>query len=413
MDDIVRVFLLTRTFPCSEKGEEFLHDELRCLPSNISMTVIPINYVGEIVIKRSIPDNVDVVGLFRTQRNGMEKAVNCIRFLTRAECWKEIALLIKTNRLDARNIYKLLAFGSSSIAILNRLNRIIEKEDNPSRIVYSYWMIDSAYAAAMSSAKNGIPAICRAHRGDLYEEKQEGYIPMREYIIRHMRKVFPISQHGKEYLINRYGFSDTFEKYYLGVNNATGMHEIKEQTPFRIVSCSNIIPVKRVPLIAKGISGLSGIRIEWVHFGEGNEQKAVDRVVKEFPENISVCFKGHMENSQIHEYYNTRDVHLFINASEDEGLPVSIMEAMSHGIPVVATDVGGTSEIVHDGCNGILLKKGFAVKELTSAIDLFIRMKKEQYEEYRKNAQNTWKSSFYAEKNYKQFYERIGRLSNE
>lgn len=52
--------------------------------------------------------------------------------------------------------------------------------------------------------------------------------------------------------------------------------------------------------------------------------------------------------------YSEHPVDVFINLSTNEGVPVSIMEAISFDIPIVATDVGGTSEIVTDE-TGILV----------------------------------------------------------
>ena len=57
-------------------------------------------------------------------------------------------------------------------------------------------------------------------------------------------------------------------------------------------------------------------------------------------------------------YYNTYEIDLFVNLSTIEGVPVSIMEAQSSGIPVLATDVGSSKEIVDDD-NGFLIPKDF------------------------------------------------------
>ena len=61
---------------------------------------------------------------------------------------------------------------------------------------------------------------------------------------------------------------------------------------------------------------------------------------------------------------------MFINVSSTEGIPVSIMEAMSFGIPVIATAVGGTPEIVNNE-NGYLLSKDPSAKELAEVIQNF------------------------------------------
>ena len=46
------------------------------------------------------------------------------------------------------------------------------------------------------------------------------------------------------------------------------------------------------------------------------------------------------------DYYKNNIIDIFINLSASEGIPVSIMDAISFGIPCIATNVGGTGEIV-------------------------------------------------------------------
>lgn len=73
---------------------------------------------------------------------------------------------------------------------------------------------------------------------------------------------------------------------------------------------------------------------------------------------------------------------MFINVSSSEGLPVSIMEACSFGIPIIATNVGGTAEIVQAGVNGILLKEQFETEVLKQAILRFAGMERQEYDGY-------------------------------
>ena len=79
------------------------------------------------------------------------------------------------------------------------------------------------------------------------------------------------------------------------------------------------------------------------------------------------------------------------------------MEAISFGIPVIATDVGGTGEIVSDGENGFLLKPDFETKELADLVLRFCEMLEEEYAVLCEKARNTFLQKFEAEKNYTLF----------
>lgn len=61
-----------------------------------------------------------------------------------------------------------------------------------------------------------------------------------------------------------------------------------------------------------------------------------------------------MLHPSVMKYYATHEIDWFMLLSTSEGLPVSILEAMSFGVPVIATDVGGVSEAVDDE-TGLLL----------------------------------------------------------
>ena len=79
-----------------------------------------------------------------------------------------------------------------------------------------------------------------------------------------------------------------------------------------------------------------------------------------------------------------------------EGIPVSLMEAMSFGIPVIATDCGATKELV-DGKSGILINQNDANSILTAIIKLINNP--EYYREVGRNGRNKIKQDFDTEKN--------------
>ena len=121
-------------------------------------------------------------------------------------------------------------------------------------------------------------------------------------------------------------------------------------------------------------------------------------------ENIQVHFAGSLPNSKVLEFYESNPVDLFINVSSSEGIPVSIMEAASRGIPVIATNVGGTSEIVNETIgSGFLLPENVTPSDIAERLNTFYNLPQKAKEEMRDAAFHAWENDFNAEKNYREF----------
>ena len=103
-------------------------------------------------------------------------------------------------------------------------------------------------------------------------------------------------------------------------------------------------------------------------------------------------------------------VDVLINTSSSEGLPVSIMEAMSFGIPIIATNVGGTSELVTDK-TGILIPKNCSPEDVSEAINRI--SKKSRSTDFRIEVRNAWKSKVNAQENFTNFAEQLNSISEQ
>ena len=123
---------------------------------------------------------------------------------------------------------------------------------------------------------------------------------------------------------------------------------------------------------------------------------------------LEVNFKpiGFIRNDEVHQFYQNQRVDLFINLSTTEGIPVSIMEAYSYGVPAIATNVGGTSEIVTNE-NGQLLNSTPSLDEINTAIRNFHNLSPEQVNLKKQAAYKTWQEKYNAKTNYTQFVEDI------
>lgn len=114
------------------------------------------------------------------------------------------------------------------------------------------------------------------------------------------------------------------------------------------------------------------------------------------------CFlPGQLAPPEIFNFYKSMPVDLFLTVSANEGIPVSIMEAQSFGIPVIATAVGGIPEIVNN-INGLLLSANPSPLEIAEAIFKAFS-EKEIWGKKRMYSRRNWEENYNAEKNYNAF----------
>jgi len=87
--------------------------------------------------------------------------------------------------------------------------------------------------------------------------------------------------------------------------------------------------------------------------GTGPKKEDLLKILTKMNIEDEVIFTGRVEPQKIHKYYQAADI--FVLPSYTEGLPVSVLEAMACGLPVVATNVGGIPEIITDRVNGFIV----------------------------------------------------------
>lgn len=324
------------------------------------------------------------------------------------------------------NVLKCLVYIFLYINFALNTNREYEKINRSSTDDYLYgcWMSRGAFACSflhqnykMSKNKDNRSTIqncvVKAHGYDLYEERRRvNYIPFRRYIYENMENIYFISQKGCNYYKSKYGWSE--KKYHvchLGTDEPNYRKAIKKKNAICIVSCSSAWKVKRIDLIIDIISELE-IDVEYLHVGDGplfEETKRYAQSKMDSKPNITYKFLGRVDNSRIYEIYNRYDVDFFINMSDSEGLPVSIMEANAFGIPTICRDVGGNPEIISEK-NGLVVHFDNNVDEIVKKIDGYIRCRLDDINKYRllsSGAQAVWQDSFNASKNYSLFADEI------
>ena len=90
--------------------------------------------------------------------------------------------------------------------------------------------------------------------------------------------------------------------------------------------------------------------------GDGPQRKRFEKLARELGLTEHVTFTGYQSQSEVAAAL--QDAHILVLPSYAEGVPVSLMEALACRVPVVATQVGGVSELVEDEVNGFIVRPG-------------------------------------------------------
>ena len=120
---------------------------------------------------------------------------------------------------------------------------------------------------------------------------------------------------------------------------------------------------------------------------------------------------GWIDNVEVLNHYKKNPVDLFISVSASEGRPVSMQEAQSCGIPILATAVGGVPEIVSKEV-GMLLSQNPTPMEIVEGILFFINNPDKDLTMREESVEN-WKLNFNAEINFENFAKELKMLSEK
>ncbi|MEZ5003143.1 MAG: glycosyltransferase [Chitinophagales bacterium] len=389
------LFLFTAEFPFGN-GEPYIENEIDYLAATFKQVHIFTRNYGDGVM-RNVPDNCEV--------HSMPKPSNKIdiRSLYASTLWDEIIL---NGRKNVNRVK--VAIKSYSIAL--QYYRYIQEqvklnEENISIVFYSYWLDDVAIALALiRKNSNRYFCVARAHGWDVYDYRHAfNYLPFRKFLNKKLSKIACISQNGSEYFAQK-GVNNT-AVFRLGTLQVSPPNFISNNSFFTIISIAALIPLKRIGLLIDALSILStkSISFKWIHIGSGPLENDILRKAQQLNEK-QYLFLGQKSNKEVKNILNERqDNSVLINVSETEGLPVTLMEAMSFGIPCIGTAVGGVSEIIENDINGKLIPSNPTALEVSSTIENYISLPQEIKIKWRKAAYQTWQNKFDANKNYDEF----------
>lgn len=397
--------ILTRAFPYYP-GEQFLEDEAPywCDSVFAKVTLLPAQAIGQ---PRAVPPALTVDTVLANPNKAVF-AASLIHAAVSPFFLRELLYLIRQRRLTLSNVLRSLSVTALALRTARGLAKFA-KTHGKIPILYSYWNDGLAYGSCIAKRRGHLDrVVSRAHGGDLYEERNQGHLPLKRQFILDFDAIATLSDSARGYMEKKFGVPrSTLTVRRLGVPIPDGMSKKSGPGAFHVVSLSYCIPVKRIDRIVVAVAEFAKkhptVSVAWTHIGDGLLKTALEketRYVFKDLRNARISFCGELPNEEVKRFFLRGTVDVFLNASDSEGIPVSIMEAMACAVPAIAPNTGGIADLVNDRV-GLLLQACPAPHQIADALGECYRHG--GWPEKRVAAREHVQSLFDASKNYPNF----------
>lgn len=202
------------------------------------------------------------------------------------------------------------------------------------------WATTPATVALVASTLSGVPWAMCVHRRDILEG-----VPLARKV-RHAAFVRAISNASAEALRGQGCIPRQTATIHLGIDIPARATTQPYAAGLEVLCIANLIPLKNHHTLLRALRSdhVSGARLTLA--GTGPERAALERLAAQLGVAAQVSFLGHLPHDELLTRMEDGEWNIVTLASLTEGIPVSLMEALGRGLPVVAANVGGVSELV-------------------------------------------------------------------
>lgn len=246
--------------------------------------------------------------------------------------------------------------------------RMILREFRP-ELLHAHFATEPTAAARELAAELGVPFTFTTHGYDIYRKPPTDLADRAAAA----SAVVTVSEANARYIVKTFGVPAVhIHVIPCGVDTKRFRPRGKQLKPPHIVCVARLKPVKNLGLLLEACAGLQarGVEFRCVLVGDGpcrNELEAA-RVRLGLGQVLELV--GAAEQAEVLVWWQQAAVAVL--TSENEGMPVSLIEAAACGVPAVATAVGGIPELVEDGVTGLLTPPG-DVQALTVALERLLQ----------------------------------------
>ena len=273
--------------------------------------------------------------------------------------------------------YPLFDFPLYTIALASKMVDVVKYQKlDILHVHYAIPHATSAYLAKQILGKNGIPFTTTLHGTDITLVGLEpSYLHAVKFSIEKSDGVTAVSRHLKEKTLTNYSITKDIEvipnfvdtKKYKKLPACKFKKQIAPNNEKILVHVSNFRKVKRVPDTVRIFHEVQKeIPSRLVLVGDGPDRSNTEQLCRELDVCNDVIFLG--KQAELVDIYSASDIFLMPSQSESFGL--SALEAMSCGLPVVSSSVGGLPELQVHGETGFIAEIGDITRMARYTVDL-------------------------------------------
>ena len=237
-------------------------------------------------------------------------------------------------------------------------------------------------------------------------------------LLKHTKAIFGVNKTAKIDANRVFKNKISNTKYYSIYNGVKSMvlKSSNKSKKFTLMYSGRVCKEKGVMFLLKALKLLinKGLEVELIIAGASGTKRGIKQAniylekCRDFIDenNLPVTFTGFLNQDELKKIYNK--VHILILPTDptlsSEGLSLALIEGMSVGLPLIATNVGGNSELIENDKNGFLLNKtkNYEGEIASNVEDLFLN--KEKYDLFSVNSKYKYNREFTVDKMSSNFF---------
>ncbi|MDA9607712.1 glycosyltransferase family 4 protein [Candidatus Actinomarina] len=197
---------------------------------------------------------------------------------------------------------------------------------------------------------------------------------LRNWSINSAEIVITPSDHLKSF-VSGIGYSKKILKINNGVNITDINRANESKADINLIIISRLVVQKNINIVIEAMKLLDNKNLKLSIIGEGGEFSKLENTIHDLNLQNQVQLLGKIDNNKISQFLLTADI--FIQASDYEGLPHSVLEAINYEVPILSTETGGCKDLLNDGERGFIIPMPPDKKVIAENISFIIENKAE------------------------------------